>query len=335
MARTKRFSAGAVLGTADNPRSSQYCYRTGIYVRLSVEDSGKKEGDSLQNQEMLLRTYVEAASDLQLERIYIDNGFSGTNFERPAFERMIGDARMGQINCIVVKDLSRLGRNYLEAGNYLEQIFPFLGIRFISVNDGYDSSHPEFTQQAWLLPLKNFINEGYARDISRKVSSALTVRKSRGMYTGKYPPYGYRKDPHNRNHLIPDPNTCGIVRRIFLQKASGEPMGKIARCLNEEGIPSPSRYLWQQGIAREKRFASSMWEKNTILRLLKNPIYIGTLVYGKEEVSFAKGIPRHTLPETAWKSVSGCQEALIERELFDQIQQQLAIYGRRKGNEEK
>lgn len=328
MARKKRLNTTAVLGAESviAPAVQQESvggYSTAAYVRLSMEDSGKIDGFSLQNQKDLLMSFINEHSDLHLYKMYVDNGYTGTQFERPAFDDMMQDMRDGLINCIVVKDLSRLGRNYLEAGNYLEQIFPFFKVRFISITDGYDSISPDFTDEALIIPLKNIINEGYAKDISVKVSSAIATRKRQGKFMAKYPPYGYLKDPDDKNHLVIDPDTCPIVQRIFLMRSQGTALGAIAKILNEENIPCPTRYLLQRGISKETRFAESFWDRNSVRRLLKNRVYLGMIVFGKEQSSFAKGIKRHTIPEALWQTVEGTHEPIIEKELFDTVQKML------------
>lgn len=329
MARKKRLNTAAVLGTecasvSGIPEDSDSGFRTAAYVRLSVEDSGKTDGYSLQNQQDLLLSFINDHKDLHLYKMYVDNGFTGTKFERPAFEEMMKDMKQGRINCIVVKDLSRLGRNYLEAGNYLEQIFPFFKIRFISITDGYDSFSPNFTDEALMIPLKNIINEGYAKDISLKVSSSIATRKKQGKFMGKYPPYGYLKDPADKNHLIVDPETCLVVQRIFRLRSEGTALGAIAKILNGEQISSPTRYLLEKGISKESRFAEFFGERNMIRRILKNRVYLGMIVYGKEETSFAKGIKRHTIPEKDWQVAQGSHEPIIEEELFYSVQELLA-----------
>lgn len=329
MARKKRLNTAAVLGVecaaisgiADDSGSS---FSTAAYVRLSMEDSGKIDGYSLQNQEDLLLSFINDHKELNLYKMYVDNGFSGTKFQRPAFEEMMQDMKDGRINCIVVKDLSRLGRNYLEAGNYLEQIFPFFKIRFISITDGYDSISPDFTDEALMIPLKNIINEGYAKDISLKVSSSIATRKKQGKFMGKYPPYGYLKDPKDKNHLIVDMETSLIVQRIFQMRSEGTSLGAIAKILNAEQIPCPTRYLLEKGISKESRFAESFWDRNIVRRILKNRVYLGMIVYGKEQTSFAKGIKRHTIPEKDWQVVQGTHEAIIGEELFYRVQDMLA-----------
>ena len=326
MARKKRLDVDEVL---DRERAGcglqeeQNIYQTAGYIRLSIEDSGKTNGYSLENQEKLVRDYIADRQDLRLYRLYIDNGATGTVFERPAFDEMMQDMKDGKINCIVVKDLSRLGRNYLEAGNYLEQIFPFFRVRFISITDGYDSNSPDVTDESLIIPLKNIINEGYAKDISLKITTSFESRKKQGQFMGRYPVYGYLKDPANKNHLIINPETCGIVRRIFQMRDSGMALGAIASQLNAEGIPSPARYLWIKGLSKEERHQDSYWDRINVKRLLTNKMYLGILVYGKERSSFAKGIKRQRVPESEWKYVPNAHEAIIDQELFDSVQKKL------------
>ena len=326
MARKKRLDVDEVL---DRERAGcglqeeQNIYQTAGYIRLSIEDSGKTDGYSLENQEKLVRDYIADQQDMRLYRLYIDNGATGTVFERPAFDEMMQDMKDGKINCIVVKDLSRLGRNYLEAGNYLEQIFPFFRVRFISITDGYDSNSPDVTDESLIIPLKNIINEGYAKDISLKITTSFESRKKQGQFMGRYPVYGYLKDPANKNHLIINPETCGIVRRIFQMRDSGMALGAIATQLNEEGIPSPARYLWIKGLSKEERHQDSYWDRINVKRLLTNKMYLGILVYGKERSSFAKGIKRQRVPESEWKYVPNAHEAIIDQELFDSVQKKL------------
>ena len=326
MARKKRLDVNAVLEqecAGFGLQEEQSIYHTAGYIRLSVEDSGKTDGYSLENQEKLVKDFIAEQQDMRLYRLYIDNGATGTVFERPAFDEMMQDMKDGKINCIVVKDLSRLGRNYLEAGNYLEQIFPFFRVRFISITDGYDSNSPDVTDESLIIPLKNIINEGYAKDISQKITTSFEARKKQGQFMGKYPVYGYLKDPENKNHLIVNPQTCGIVKRIFQMRDSGMALGAIASQLNEEGIPSPARYLWLKGLSKEERHKDSYWDRTNVKRLLTNKMYLGMLVYGKEKTSFAKGIKRQRVPESEWKYVPNAHEAIIDQELFDSVQRKL------------
>ena len=326
MARKKRLDVNAVLEqerAGFGLQEEQSIYHTAGYIRLSIEDSGKTDGYSLANQEKLVKDFITEQQDMRLYRLYIDNGATGTVFERPAFDEMLQDMKDGKINCIVVKDLSRLGRNYLEAGNYLEQIFPFFRVRFISITDGYDSNSPDVTDESLIIPLKNIINEGYAKDISQKITTSFETRKKQGQFMGKYPVYGYLKDPENKNHLIVNPETSGIVKRIFQMRDSGMALGAIASQLNGEGIPSPARYLWLKGLSKEERHKDSYWDRTNVKRLLTNKMYLGMLVYGKERTSFAKGIKRQRVPESEWKYVPNAHEAIIDQELFDSVQRKL------------
>lgn len=328
MARKRRLNTAAVLGAESVvapaiPEEPVQGFSTAAYVRLSMEDSGKLDGFSLQNQKDLLLSFINDHKDLHLHKMYIDNGYTGTQFERPAFDEMMQDMKSGLINCIVVKDLSRLGRNYLEAGNYLEQIFPFFKVRFISITDGYDSISPDFTDEALIIPLKNIINEGYAKDISVKVSSAIATRKRQGKFMGKVPLYGYLKDPDDKNHLIVDPEASLIVQRVFQMKLDGVSLGLIAKQMNAEGIPCPSKYFVLKGLSKETKYLNSFWDRNTAKRMLTNRMYLGCIVYGKSVRSFAKGIKEHTVPEENWKIVEGTHEPLVTEEVFNRVQELL------------
>ena len=328
MARKKRLNTAAVLGAESViapaiPEEPVQGFRTAAYVRLSMEDSGKIDGYSLQNQKDLLMSFINDHNDLHLYKMYVDNGYTGTQFERPAFDEMMQDMKSGLINCIVVKDLSRLGRNYLEAGNYLEQIFPFFKVRFISITDGYDSISPDFTDEALIIPLKNIINEGYAKDISVKVSSAIATRKRQGKFMGKVPLYGYLKDPDDKNHLVIDPDASLIVQRVFQMKLEGVSLGLIAKQMNEEGVPCPSKYFVLKGLSKETKYLNSFWDRNTAKRMLTNRMYLGCIVYGKSVRSFAKGIKEHTVPEENWKIVEGTHEPLVTEEAFERVQELL------------
>ena len=188
-------------------------WKTAIYVRLSVEDNGSGS-DSIDNQISLLENYISNHAYLTQVALYVDNGYTGTNFLRPEFQRMIEAAKAGEVECIVVKDLSRLGRNYIESARFIEKVCPFLNLRFISVNDGLDTE--TMTNESHLaVSLSNIINDFYAKDISRKVTSALRIKMERGDYIGNYAPYGYKKDPQNKNQLIIDDETAPVIIQIY------------------------------------------------------------------------------------------------------------------------
>ncbi len=297
-------------------------YHTGIYLRLSVEDNGKKDADSMENQKNLLMEYVSARPYLMLTDIYMDNGFTGTDFERPEFNRMLQDARDGRINCIVVKDLSRLGRNYVEAGDYIEKVFPFLGIRFIAVNDHYDSDSLTSGDELG-ASLKNVVNDVYAKDISRKVGTAMKQKRLRGEYIGNYAPYGYLKDPQDKNHLIIDQEIAPIVVEIFELRARGDGINTIARILNERDIPSPGRLRYERGIItnNNKKGSGLLWSRHVLSDLLKNVVYIGNLAQGRSASCLYKGIPFHWTEESEWDLVENTHEAIISPELWKRVQE--------------
>lgn len=213
-------------------------WRAAVYTRLSRDDGDRPESDSIINQQKLLEQFLSARPDIEAAGFYADDGFTGTNFDRPDFCRMIRDIEEGRINCVLVKDLSRFGRDYIEAGRYLERWFPRHGVRFIAVTDGIDSERG----YDMLLPVKNVFNEQYARDISKKVRSAIQSKQRGGKFIGAFAPYGYRKDPDDHNRLVIDPCAAAVVRRIFTLFEGGMGKQSIARQLNGEGLPCPSEY---------------------------------------------------------------------------------------------
>lgn len=236
MARTKR-KANPLVPELTPATSTARVYKAAGYVRLSVEDGGKPGADTLEGQKALIGGYIAEQADMQLVGLFCDNGRSGTDFARPQFEKLMDLVRKGQIDCIVVKDLSRFGRNYKETGNYLERIFPFLGVRFIAINDNFDTLTAERTQDGYIVPLKNLINEVYSKDISRKSGSALETKQLKGEFIGAWAPYGYSKDPENKNHLIaanlggmltPFGNPQNLYLYTFFNIPTGEFMGIMA-----------------------------------------------------------------------------------------------------------
>lgn len=296
--------------------------RTALYVRLSVEDNGKEDADSLENQEALLRDYLDARPYLELVEVYSDNGFTGTDFERPAFIRLIDDVRKGHIDCIVVKDFSRLGRNYVETGEYLEKIFPFLGVRFISVNDGYDSASAN-AGELLAASLKNLINDMYAKDISKKICSTMKDKRRRGEYIGNYAPYGYLKDENNKNKLVIDPEIAPIVVEIFELRAKGIGFEALCRILNEKGYPSPGRLRYERGIItnNNKKGSALPWNRHVLKDLLLNVAYIGNLAQGRSAQCLYKGQKFHWTDSSEWDVVYGTHPAIISIELWEKVQE--------------
>ena len=326
MARTSRKQnkripdgRGNTLKGAGQQAAMEKVYRVALYVRLSVLDSGKKDSDTVETQESLLRQFIEGKPCFSLVSVYVDNGETGVDFKRDGFGRMMEDVRRGRVDCIIVKDLSRFGRNYIEAGEYLEKVFPFLGIRFIAVNDGYDSADPA-AADGLSLHLKNLVNDVYARDISAKISPALRGKQMRGEFIGAWAAYGYRKSKEDKHRLVIDPNTAQIVRDIFAWRLEGISYQKIARRLTEQGIPSPGQYRYRQGIVKDRKFAESLWQIETVKKLLANEIYLGHMVQGRNRESLFEGQKQRYLPREEWFIVRDTHEAIIDQKTFDEVQ---------------
>lgn len=320
MARTKR-KTNPVIPAMEAPAQAQKQYRTAAYVRLSVEDSGKPGADTIEGQKNLLLRFIEDDPTLTLYGLFCDNGRTGTDFDRPQFEKMMEEVRKGHIDCIVVKDLSRFGRNYKEAGNYLERIFPFLGVRFIAVNDGFDTLTAQRGADGYLVPLKNLINEVYSKDISRKSGSALAAKQKNGDFIGAWAPYGYRKQPDNPHKLEPDEATAPVVRQIFRWRAGGMGITQIARRLNDSGVPSPSAYLYNTGVCKTEKYNGVSWYVQTVKNLLSRQVYIGHMVQGTKRQSFYENRGQYKKPREEWIVVENTHEPLIDRETFDKVQE--------------
>lgn len=295
-------------------------YRAGLYARISVETERKREADTIGNQLQLLKDYVSEHSDLTVFDIYSDDDISGTDFIRPEFSRMMNDLRDGKINCIIVKDLSRLGRNYLESGEYIEMVFPFFRCRFISVTDRFDTKY----QQADIsVQLKNMANEMYAKDISRKICSTMRTIQDQGKFAGSRAPYGYRLDPADKHHLVIDEETASIVKQLFELLAEGNTVHYVATTMNARGIPSPGRLLYERGIATTDHFKNSKWYMQTVRRILQDEIYLGWMVSGKFRSTYhstgKKG--SQPVPREEWIVTKGTHEPIVTEELFNKVQE--------------
>ena len=294
---------------------------TGIYVRLSIENSGKDDdGDSIENQTSICKEYVEEHPDLKLYDIYEDNGKKGTNFDRPEFNRLMDDIRAGKVKCVLVKDLSRFGRDYIEAGEYLEKIFPFLGVRFISITDGYDSLTAGDAEGALMIPLKNMINDVYAKDISRKIITTFRARQEKGEYLPAFPPYGYVKSKTKAYRYEVDEEVAPYVRMIFEWKAAGVSHSEICKRLNDMGAVTPARRKVELGIWHAEKYKHTIWHGRTIIDIMKNATYTGTLVYGKMPKSLYQGIKCHRAKPDEWRCIPDAHEAIVSQELFDKVQ---------------
>ena len=320
MARTKR-KINPILPEAEAPAPAQKKYRTAAYVRLSVVDSGKPGADTIEGQKNLLLHFIENDQSLTLYGLFCDNGRTGTDFERPEFEKLMEAVKHGEVDCIVVKDLSRFGRNYKETGNYLERIFPFLGVRFIAVNDGFDTLTAERGADGYLVPLKNLINEVYSKDISKKSGSALATKQTNGDFIGAWAPYGYRKcvdDPHK---LEPDEATASVVRQIFQWRAEGMSITRIAKKLNDSGIPSPSAYLYNTGVCKTEKYNGAIWHIQAVKIILTRQVYIGHMVQGTKRQSFYENRRQYKKPQEEWVIVENTHEPIIDRDTFEKVQE--------------
>ncbi len=312
MARTSRKSEKI------SPQNTVPIMKAGLYLRLSDEDNGGKGKDSIHNQLELLLDFAEGLEKTEIVETYTDNGRTGTDFDRPEWERMMEDIRKRKINCVIVKDLSRFGRNYLEAGDYLEKVFPFLGVRFIAVNDHYDSKGEIFREKELITEFKNLANDYYSRDISKKVMSAFRTKKGQGQFIGNMAPYGYiLKD----NNFIIDETAAAVVRRIFSMKMQGASFVEIAKTLNQENIPSPSRYAGERGVKKYKNCSHILWQPQAVSRILYNPTYVGNMVQGKNNRSIYSKEKQGKRKEDAWEIRKDSHPAIIEREIFQKVQE--------------
>lgn len=302
---------------------------TAIYLRISSEDtdlktSDKDESESISNQRRLLRDYVRSHADLSGSEIleFCDDGWSGTNFERPAMKELLEQVKRGKINCIVVKDLSRFGRDYITVGDYISRVFPFLGVRFISVNDGFDSINPQDIDSLD-TSFRTLIYDLYSRDLSRKVKSAKKARAERGAFLSPYAPYGYIKDPEDKNHLLVDEEAAVVIRRIFQSAADGLKAWEIAAELNGDGICSPKTYKVLSGCTRTPWRSiqeENFWTVGLITKILRDERYIGKVVYGKRIRDIVGSTHTVKISRDDWIVVPDQHEAIVSKTLFDAAQ---------------
>lgn len=291
-------------------------YTAALYMRLSKDDDGAAESASIITQRKMLRSYAAEHGYVVFDE-YVDDGWSGTNFDRPDFKRMIGDIEAKKVNMVITKDLSRLGRDYITAGQYTEIYFPSKGVRYIAIHDGYDSDSP----YSDIAPFKNVINEMYARDTSKKIRSAFATKMRDGAYIAAFAPYGYQKDPADKNHLVVDRQSGQVVKRIFRMAAEGAPPAEIARSLNERGIPPPAVYrcMTHDGLDVNAYSKRQEWTSATITKMLRNVVYLGHIAQGKTtKISFKSHLTLSN-PRDEWIVVENTHEALVDQETFDLV----------------
>lgn len=302
-------------------------YMVAIYLRLSRDDGDKAESDSIQNQRTLIKDYIQNDSSLYFVDEYVDDGYTGTNFDRPGFIKMMDDVQNKKIDCIIVKDLSRLGRNYIDTGRYIEKIFPMMGVRFISITDHYDSGNEKDSESnSIIIPFKNLLNDAYCRDISMKVRSQLDVRRKKGEHVGSFAIYGYVKDPDEKGKIIPDEPAAAIVRRMFNMCLEGYTVMSLAEKLNQEGVLSPFEY---KNRAEKNYFVGfkpvdgGKWSDGIVRRILTDERYLGIMIQGKRKKINYRLKKIINVPKEEWIRVENTHEPLVSKEVFDLVQKLL------------
>lgn len=301
----------------------QQNYKAAVYCRLSSEDGSDRESMSIGNQKALLCDYVKRQG-WEIHDVYIDDGYSGTNFDRPDFQRMIADIEQGKVDLVIVKDLSRLGRNYIMCGQFTEIYFPERHVRFIALNDGVDTLHQSSSMD--ITPFKHILNDMYAKDISTKIKSTLHAKAKRGEYLGALDPYGYLRDPADKHKLIINEETAPIVRRMFEMAAAGMGARSIATTFNDEGILSPAEYtrFRKHDPARDGEFVRKGYWNQTYLRfILHNEMYLGSMVQGRMATPSYRSKRCETLPKEDWIVVPNMHEPIVTQELFDEVQKRI------------
>lgn len=322
--RTSKRLCGNTAGNLWSTAAREKRYRAGIYARLS-SDQGQDKTVSIETQVEIAEKFVEEWNEhhgdkIVIEERFIDLGKTGTNFNRNAFERLMQSIRLGDINCIIVKDLSRFGRNYLEAGNYIEKIFPFLGVRFISVSDGLDTASEENSSKQMATEIKNLIHDMYAKDSSKKAKLQLKQRREEGSYVGGPPPYGYRAVWDGKlRKLVPDENTAEIVRYIFSKFVEEQCYGAVTNDLNRKRINPPSIYRKTGAVYCPQDTEYKGWEKQSVEVLLQSENYIGCLVQGKTSLLAKNEANRVANPSSAWIVKEQAHVPLIEIRQFEQV----------------
>jgi len=297
---------------------SDNVFKAALYVRLSNDDGDKVESNSVTTQKSMLLNYIEKNNDIDVFNIYVDDGYTGTNFDRPSFKNMINDIENNLVNCVIVKDLSRFGRDYIETGRYLEKFFPQYNVRFVAVNENIDSHKSQYDM---LMPIRNIFNEQYSRDISKKVQSAFKTKQLQGNFVGAFPSYGYKKDSINKHKLAIDVYAASIIKRIFSLYNSGNGKVKIAKILNNDGVLCPTEYKNKNGdnyCNSNKNETTSYWTYSTIAKILKNEMYIGNMVQGKTKRKM-KGIPT-SVPKSEWIVVEDTHPAIIDNDTWETTQ---------------
>ena len=309
-----------------NLYSGDDAYEAIAYYRLSKDDGKNHESDSIANQRVLIREYVKNHPNIKLVDEAFDDGYTGTNYDRPGFRKVMDAVNAGTVNCVIVKDLSRLGREYVETGKYLEMVFPSMGIRFIAINDDVDSGNAKSSDDI-LVPVKNIMNETYCRELSKKLRRQFRIQRSKGEYLGAFACYGYRKKPEDKHKLIIDEYAAEIVRAIFVLKLKGYSQQSIADYLNSEAVLPPAEYKKSQGLNYKsglKGGGQAQWRAFAVQNVLTNPVYIGVLVQGKRGTPNYKIKQMRVRDEDQWSVINDNHEAIIDEFTFNAVQKVLA-----------
>lgn len=326
--------AGRGLKKGEVIQSSSKLWKVGVYGRRSFDDGEAEESYTITNQKKMIEYFVSNYSDMKIVDYYSDDGYTGTNFNRPEFKRMLSDVMMGKINTLIVKDLSRLGRNHREVGRYLEEVFPLYNLRAISINDNVDSYLNPDSVTNIIVPVKNLMNENYARDISKKVYSAYLSMARRGEFVAGTTPYGYKLDPDVKHHLIVDENEVEIVKTIFKMALAGAGRIKICKYLNNNGIlcrkEIQRRKKWKLSLEANKEESKYLWSTSTIGRMLSNESYIGNLVQLKTKRVTFGGKKAINVAEEDYVRCENTHEPIISKEDFDKVQKLIKHNEKRK-----
>lgn len=288
-----------------------------MYLRLSREDGDSTESNSISNQRQIIKSYARD-NDFKVVAEYVDDGFSGSNFDRPKFKKMIQDLEEKKFKTIIVKDLSRFGRDYIESGKYLQKIFPEKGIRFISVNDNYDSENADVSDTHLILPIRNFINDSYCRDISMKVKSSKEIKRKNGEFIGAFAPFGYKKDSKNKHKLVVDTEVSHIIERIFNMKIDGYSSKAIADFLNSIGCVTPSKHKENSGDNHTTGFIvkDPKWDAKMVNRIITNKVYIGVLEQGKTRKLNYKSKREVEVNEEDWIVINDSHKPIISKSIY-------------------
>lgn len=297
-------------------------YKVAGYVRLSKEDKIKDESNSITNQKEIITSYIKENEDLELIDFYIDNGYSGTTFDRPDYKRMFNDLVSGKVNTVIVKDLSRFGRNHVESDNYIENILPGYNVRFISIIDDIDSLNKNNSTDSVLIPLKNLMNDQYAKDISVKVRSTLKMKQLNGEFIGVTAPYGYLKNPKDKHKFIIDKEASYIVKKIFNMALLGKSRKEIAEHLNNKNVLTPSLYkLSKENTNNEELIRSKKWNAEIVNRILRNETYTGTLIQNIKTKLNYRTDKLIDVNKDEWIITKNHHEPIINKDKFDEVQQ--------------